>query len=64
MHENIRLTKRDTWMARIWQMLGDLDEAITRAETKIRRLQNNENENVLWCCAHISVATTNAARHH
>ena len=29
MHENIRLTKRDGWIARIWQMLGDLDEAIT-----------------------------------
>ena len=29
MHENIRLTKRDTWIARIWQMLGDLDEAIS-----------------------------------
>ena len=29
MHENIRLTKRDTWIARVWQMLGDLDEAIT-----------------------------------
>ena len=26
MHENIRLTKRDTWIARIWQILGDLDE--------------------------------------
>ena len=29
MHENIRLTKRDGWIARIWQMLGDLDEAIS-----------------------------------
>ena len=29
MHENIRLTKRDSWIARIWQMLGDLDEAIS-----------------------------------
>ena len=29
MHENIRLTKRDTWIARIWQILGDLDEAIS-----------------------------------
>jgi hypothetical protein len=29
MHENIQLTKRDTWIARIWQMLGDLDEAIS-----------------------------------
>ena len=29
MHENIRLTKRDTWIARIWQVLGDLDEAIS-----------------------------------
>ena len=29
MHENSRLTKRDTWIARIWQMLGDLDEAIS-----------------------------------
>ena len=29
MHENIRLTKRDTWIARVWQMLGDLDEAIS-----------------------------------
>ena len=29
MRENIRLTKRDTWIARIWQMLGDLDEAIS-----------------------------------
>jgi len=28
MHENMRLTKRDTWIARIWQILGDLDEAI------------------------------------
>ena len=28
MHENFRLTKRDTWIARIWQILGDLDEAI------------------------------------
>ena len=28
MHENIRLTKWDTWIARIWQILGDLDEAI------------------------------------
>ena len=28
MHENIRLTKRDTWIARIWQILGNLDEAI------------------------------------
>ena len=29
MHENMRLTKRDTWIARIWQMLGDLNEAIS-----------------------------------
>jgi hypothetical protein len=29
MHENIRSTKRDTWIARIWQVLGDLDEAIS-----------------------------------
>ena len=29
MHENIRLTKRDGWIARIWQMLGDLGEAIS-----------------------------------
>ena len=29
MRENIRLTKRDTWIARIWQMLGDLNEAIS-----------------------------------
>ena len=29
MHENIRLTKRDGWIARIWQMLGDLDETIS-----------------------------------
>ena len=29
MHENMRLTKRDTWIARIWQILGNLDEAIT-----------------------------------
>ena len=29
MHENIRLTKRDTWIALIWQMLGNLDEAIS-----------------------------------
>ena len=29
MHENIRLTKRDGWIASIWQMLGELDEAIT-----------------------------------
>ena len=29
MHENIRLTKRDTWIARIWQIVGDLDEAIS-----------------------------------
>ena len=29
MHENTRLTKRDGWIARIWQMLGDLDEAIS-----------------------------------
>ena len=28
MHENMRLTKRDTWIARIWQILGNLDEAI------------------------------------
>ena len=28
MHENFRLTKRDTWIARIWQILGNLDEAI------------------------------------
>ena len=28
MHENIRLTKRDTWIARIWQILCDLAEAI------------------------------------
>ena len=26
MHENFRLTKRDTCIARIWQILGDLDE--------------------------------------
>ena len=29
MHENIRLTKRDGWIASIWQMLSDLDEAIS-----------------------------------
>ena len=29
MHENSRLTKRDTWIASIWQMLSDLDEAIS-----------------------------------
>ena len=29
MHENFRLTKRDTGIARIWQMLGDLGEAIS-----------------------------------
>ena len=29
MPENIRLTKRDTWIARIWQILGDLDAAIS-----------------------------------
>ena len=29
MHENIRLTKRDTRIARIWQILGVLDEAIS-----------------------------------
>ena len=28
MHENFRLTKRDTWIARIWQILDNLDEAI------------------------------------
>ena len=28
MNENTQLTRRDTWMARIWQMLIDLDEAI------------------------------------
>ena len=26
MHENFRLTKRNTWIAHIWQILGDLDE--------------------------------------
>lgn len=51
MHENIRLTKRDTWIARVWQMLGDLDEAISTSplehlerrvvalEQKVRGLQ-------------------------
>ena len=29
MNENTRLTRRDTWMARVWQMLIDLDEAIS-----------------------------------
>jgi len=29
MHEDFRSTKRDTWIARIWQMRGDLDEAIS-----------------------------------
>jgi len=29
MCENFRLTKRDTWIARIWQIVGDLDEAIS-----------------------------------
>ena len=29
MHENFRSTKRDTWIARLWQILGDLDEAIS-----------------------------------
>ena len=29
MHENIRLTNRGGWIARIWQMLGDLDETIS-----------------------------------
>jgi len=29
MNENTQLTRRDTWMARIWQMLIDLDEAIS-----------------------------------
>ena len=29
MHENIRLTKRDVWIASIWQMQSDLDEAIS-----------------------------------
>jgi hypothetical protein len=45
------LTKRDTWIARIWQMLGDLDEAISTSplehlerrvvalEQKVRGLQ-------------------------
>jgi hypothetical protein len=29
MNENTHLTRRDTWMARIWKMLIDLDEAIS-----------------------------------
>jgi hypothetical protein len=29
MNENIPLTKRETWTARTWQMLVDLDEAIS-----------------------------------
>lgn len=29
MNENTQVTRRDTWMARIWQMLIDLDEAIS-----------------------------------
>ena len=29
MNENTQLTRRDTWMARVWQMLIDLDEAIS-----------------------------------
>jgi len=29
MHESIRLTKRDGWIASIWQMLSDLDETIS-----------------------------------
>ena len=37
MHENIRLTKRDTWIARIWQMLGDLNEAISTSPLEYER---------------------------
>jgi hypothetical protein len=33
MHENFRLTKRDTWIARIWQILGDLDDSSHLANT-------------------------------
>jgi hypothetical protein len=29
MNNNIPLAQRDTWMARIWQRLVDLDEAIS-----------------------------------
>ena len=29
MKENIQLTKLNTWTARIWQMLVDLDQAIS-----------------------------------
>ena len=35
-HENIRLTKPDTWIARIWQILGDLDEAISTVPSNMR----------------------------
>ena len=37
MHENIRSTKRDTWIARIWQVLGDLDEAISTSPLEYER---------------------------
>ena len=37
MHENIRLTKRDTWIARIWQIPGDLDEAISTSPLEYER---------------------------
>ena len=29
LNENTQLTRQETWMARIWQMLIDLDEAIS-----------------------------------
>ena len=46
MHENTRLTKRDTWIARIWQLLGDLGEAISTGplEHLERRLEALEQK--------------------
>jgi len=37
MHENIRLTKRDGWIAGIWQMLSDLDETISTSPLEYER---------------------------
>jgi hypothetical protein len=46
MHENIRSTKRDTWIARLWQILGNLDEAISTSpleylERRVVALEQN-----------------------
>jgi hypothetical protein len=48
MNENIRLTKRETWIARIWQALGDFDEAISTSPLELLERRLAALEQKVW----------------